>query len=67
MCLDAVARIVDSEALMTRLAIAPAFFDLVRRSWKEGHAHLYGRFDFSYDADRTRRAAGPCQPVQHPG
>ena len=49
MCLDAVERIVDSEALMTRLAIPPAFFDLVRRSWKEGHPHLYGRFDFSYD------------------
>jgi glutathionylspermidine synthase len=49
MCLDAVGRIVESEALMTRLAIPPAFFDLVRRSWLEGQAHLYGRFDFSYD------------------
>lgn len=49
MCLDAVGRIVDSEALMTRLAIPPAFFDLVRDSWKAGQAHLYGRFDFSYD------------------
>ncbi|MBV4539907.1 glutathionylspermidine synthase family protein [Pseudomonas vlassakiae] len=49
MCLDAVGRIVESEALMARLAIPPAFFDLVRRSWLEGQAHLYGRFDFSYD------------------
>ncbi|WP_194792375.1 glutathionylspermidine synthase family protein [Pseudomonas sp. UFMG81] len=49
MCLDAVARIVDSEALMARLAIPPAYFDLVRRSWKAGESHLYGRFDFSYD------------------
>jgi glutathionylspermidine synthase len=49
MCLDAVARVVDSEELLTRLAIPEAFFDLVRSSWREGHAHLYGRFDFAYD------------------
>ncbi|MBK4998702.1 glutathionylspermidine synthase family protein [Pseudomonas sp. S31] len=49
LCLDAVERIVDSEALLARLAIPPAFFDLVRDSWKAGQAHLYGRFDFSYD------------------
>lgn len=49
LCLDAVARIVDSEALMARLAIPPAYFDLVRQSWQAGEAHLYGRFDFSYD------------------
>ncbi|MBD1554614.1 glutathionylspermidine synthase family protein [Pseudomonas typographi] len=49
MCLDVVARVVDSEALLASLAIPPAFFDLVRRSWKEGQPHLYGRFDFSYD------------------
>lgn len=49
MCLDAVERVVESEELLNRLAIPPAFFDLVRTSWKEGHPHLYGRFDFSYD------------------
>ncbi|MDF0733620.1 glutathionylspermidine synthase family protein [Pseudomonas entomophila] len=49
LCLDAVERIVDSEALMTRLAIPPAFFDMVRESWKTRQPHLYGRFDFSYD------------------
>ncbi|QVM93083.1 glutathionylspermidine synthase family protein [Pseudomonas entomophila] len=58
MCLDAVERIVDSEALMTRLAIPPAFFDLVRRSWKEGQRHLYGRFDFSYDG------SGPAKLIE---
>lgn len=51
MCLDVVERVVDSEELMTRLAIPEAFFDLVRTSWKEGHPHLYGRFDFSYDGN----------------
>ena len=49
MCMDLVARVVESEALLARLAIPPAFFDLVRTSWKEGHPHLYGRFDFAYD------------------
>jgi glutathionylspermidine synthase len=49
MCLDVVEKVVESEELLTRLAIPPAFFDLVRTSWKEGHPHLYGRFDFSYD------------------
>lgn len=49
MCLDVVDRVVDSEELLEGLAIPPAFFDLVRSSWKEGHPHLYGRFDFAYD------------------
>ncbi len=49
LCLDAVERVVDSEALLRQLAIPEAFFDLIRRSWKEGHHHLYARFDFAYD------------------
>ena len=49
LCMDLVDRVVNSEALLTRLAIPPAFFDLVRTSWTEGHPHLYGRFDFAYD------------------
>ena len=58
MCLDLVARVVESEALLERLAIPPQFFDLVRTSWKEGHPHLYGRFDFSYDA------SGPAKCIE---
>ncbi len=58
MCLEAVGRIVDSEALMARLAIPPAFFDLVRRSWKQAQPHLYGRFDFSYDGN------GPAKLIE---
>jgi glutathionylspermidine synthase len=55
MCMDAVARVVESEELLTRLAIPPAFFDLVRSSWREGHPHLYGRFDFAYDGSGPAR------------
>lgn len=58
LCMDAVERVVQSEALLTRLAIPPAFFDLVRDSWREGHPHLYGRFDFSYDG------SGPAKCIE---
>jgi glutathionylspermidine synthase len=48
MCLDAVARVVESEELLSRLAIPEAFFDLVRSSWRRREPHLYARFDFAY-------------------
>lgn len=51
MCLDAVARVVESEELLSRLAIPEAFFDLVCASWKQGEPHLYARFDFAYDGN----------------
>jgi len=49
MCMDLVSRVVDSEELLSRLSIPPAYFDAIRESWKEGHPHLYGRMDFSYN------------------
>ncbi|WP_349618410.1 glutathionylspermidine synthase family protein [Azotobacter salinestris] len=49
MCMDLVDRVVRSEELLERLAIPPAFHELIRTSWVEGHPHLYGRMDFSYD------------------
>lgn len=49
MCLDLVARVVDSEALLERLAIPAQYRDFVRRSWKDRQPHLYGRMDLSYD------------------
>lgn len=49
MCMDLVARVVQSEELLERLSIPAPFFDLVRTSWLEGHPHLYGRMDFSYN------------------
>lgn len=49
LCMDLVAKVVQSEELLERLSIPPAFHDLVRTSWLEGHPHLYGRMDFSYD------------------
>lgn len=49
MCLDLVDRVVESEELLGKLAIPPQFYDLIRTSWREGHPHLYGRMDFSYN------------------
>lgn len=49
MCMDLVEDVVNSEELLTRLAIPAAYHDLIRTSWREGHPHLYGRMDFSYN------------------
>lgn len=49
MCMDLVSRVVESEELLQRLHIPGAYHDALRASWKEGHPHLYGRMDFSYD------------------
>ncbi len=51
MCLDLVDDIVKNERMLEMLAIPPAYFDLVRDSWREGHPHLYGRMDFSYTGE----------------
>lgn len=49
MCRVAVDEIVKSEALMARMGIAPAHWDLIAGSWAAGEAELYGRFDLAYD------------------
>ncbi|KTQ85762.1 hypothetical protein NS226_18725 [Aureimonas ureilytica] len=49
MCLDLVADVVESEALMTRLALPPEQFDTIRQSFRSGERALYGRFDLAYD------------------
>jgi glutathionylspermidine synthase len=51
MCMDLVARVVQSEELLERLSIPALYFDLIRTSWLEGHPHLYGRMDFSYNGN----------------
>ncbi len=49
MCLDLVADVAGSEALMARLAIPQASRDDVATSWATRQPSLYGRFDFAYD------------------
>ena len=49
MCLDLVAEVCRSEALMERLAIPAAHRQFVRDSWSRREPSLYGRFDFAWD------------------
>lgn len=49
LCLDLVAEVVKSEALMAKLAIPEASRDDVAESWAAKAPSLYGRFDFAYD------------------
>ena len=55
MCLDAVAEAVQSEEILTKLAIPDFAWDMVRNSWKEGDATIYGRFDFAYDGQNPTK------------
>ncbi len=59
MCLDLVAEVVGSEALMHRLAIPDAMRDVVAASWRAGAPSLYGRFDFSFDG------SGPAKLLEY--
>lgn len=58
MCMDLVGRVVESESMLSLLAIPQAYWDLVRTSWKEGHPHLYGRMDLAYTG------AGPAKLLE---
>ncbi len=49
MCREAVAAILADEALMARMGVPPARWDLVAESWRSGAGELYGRFDLAYD------------------
>lgn len=49
MCLDLVAEVVRSEALMARLAIPASHHDFIADSWRLRQPSLYGRFDLAYD------------------
>lgn len=49
LCLDLVAEVAQSDALMAQLDIPPEQFDFVRRSFTSGEPSLYGRFDLAYD------------------
>ena len=58
-CLDLVADVVGSEALMQRLAIPDGMRDVVAASWRADAPSLYGRFDFSFDG------SGPAKLLEY--
>lgn len=49
LCFAFVARAVADDAILTKLAIPPAQWDLIRESWQRGDRNLYGRLDLAYD------------------
>ncbi|MEC4339813.1 glutathionylspermidine synthase family protein [Stenotrophomonas pavanii] len=49
MALELVDEVVDSEELLSKLAIPQNYWDWIRASWKRRDPHLYGRMDFAYD------------------
>ena len=55
MCLSLVDEAVNSEEMLTKLAIPPSSWDMVRESWNMGDATLYGRFDFAYDGQNPAK------------
>ncbi|MEM1345023.1 MAG: glutathionylspermidine synthase family protein [Pseudomonadota bacterium] len=48
LCLDLVAEVVESDALMARLGVPEPFRDFVAASWRDRAPSLYGRMDMAY-------------------
>ena len=59
LCRELVARVVDDEHLMRRLAIPVPFWNWIARSWKKSEPSLYGRFDLRYDG------TGPAKLLEY--
>lgn len=59
LCLDFVGQAVSDGAILDRLMIPEAQWDLIRESWKRGDPTLYGRFDFAYDGN------GPAKLLEY--
>ncbi|WP_417431940.1 glutathionylspermidine synthase family protein [Kiloniella sp.] len=49
LCFEVVQRAINSEEILTKLAIPENFWDYIRASWFNQEKNLYGRLDFSYD------------------
>lgn len=51
MCMEAVDRVCDSDALLHQLCIPEKMWGMIRASWRNGQPHLYGRMDFAYSGN----------------
>ena len=49
LCFAFVERAVADDAVLSRLAIPPPHWELIRESWRRGDRNLYGRLDLAYD------------------
>ncbi len=59
LCFEVVERAVNSEEVMSKLAIPEDFWDYIRTSWLNKEKNLYGRLDFSYDG------SGPAKLLEY--
>jgi glutathionylspermidine synthase len=59
LCFAFVERALADDAILTRLAIPPAQWPLIRDSWRRGERNLYGRLDLAYDG------TGPAKLLEY--
>jgi glutathionylspermidine synthase len=59
MCRELVARAVEDDRILKRLAIPERFWNYIAASWKRGDGSLYGRFDLRYDGN------GPAKLLEY--
>jgi glutathionylspermidine synthase len=59
MCFDVVARAINDEEVLRKLAIPETFWDYIRSSWMDQDRNLYGRLDLSYDGN------GPAKLLEY--
>jgi glutathionylspermidine synthase len=59
MCFDVVARAINDEEILRKLAIPETFWDYIRASWMDQDRNLYGRLDLSYDGE------GPAKLLEY--
>ena len=59
MCFDVVARALNDEEILGKLAIPETFWDYIRASWMDQDRNLYGRLDLSYDGE------GPAKLLEY--
>ncbi len=59
LCFEVVDRAINSEEVMSKLAIPEDFWDYIRASWLNKEKNLYGRLDFSYDGN------GPAKLLEY--
>jgi len=59
LCFQVVARAVESEEIMAKLAIPEFYWDYVRASWLNQDRNLYGRLDLSYSG------TGPAKLLEY--
>ncbi len=59
LCFEVVDEAINSEEILTKLAIPEFFWDYVRSSWLNKEKNLYGRLDLSYDG------TGPAKLLEY--